>query len=110
MELLIITIAIFLIFAFYIFKISYFYDYRYIGNVIRFLVFYFIIANVVGSILMYTFDGLYNTTLIFSIIIFILCLITSVLFRNYLVNKFGKEERFANSDEIENIGTDKKED
>ncbi len=104
MELLSINLVIFLAFAFYIFKVSYYYDYRYIGNVIRFFVFYFILGNIVIAILRYGQIDFYDTLLIFSSIIFILCLIATILFRNYLVNKFGKEERFANSEEVEDIG------
>lgn len=104
MELLITIIAIFLVFAIYIFKISYYYDYRYIGNVIRFLVFYFILINIVGAIFRYCFNSLYDNLIVFPGTIFILCLITSILFRTYLVKKFGKEERFANSEEVDNIG------
>jgi hypothetical protein len=104
MELLLILITIFLVFAFYIYKISYFYDFRYIGNVIRFLVFYFILVNIVGYVFKYFSEDLFKNNVIFSLTIFILCLITSILYRNYLVKKYGKEERFANSDELEDIG------
>lgn len=104
MELLISVIIIFLVFAIYIFKISYYYDYRYIGNVIRFLVFYYILLNIVGFGLRCFSVDIFNDSIMFSIIIFILCLITSIIYRNFLVNKFGKEERFANTEEIEDIG------
>lgn len=104
MELLLINILIFLAFALYIFKISYFYDYRYIGNVIRFFVFYTIIGNIVIAILRYYVFDFYDTLLLFSVIIFVLCLIATILFKKYLVKKFGKEERFANSEEVEDIG------
>ncbi|WP_262887227.1 hypothetical protein [Flavobacterium difficile] len=40
----------------------------------------------------------------YTILSFIVCLIICVLFRIYLVSKFGKEERFANTEEIEDIG------
>lgn len=105
MDGLIINVAILLIFAIYIYKISYYYDFRYIGNVIRFIVFHLIISSIVNYLLQFIFDGTYNTTTIFSVIIFSICLITVVLYRSFLVNKFGTEERFASSEEIEDIGT-----
>ncbi|MBC5834445.1 hypothetical protein G6N05_07320 [Flavobacterium sp. F372] len=104
MELLSSLIVIFLVFAFYIYKISYFYDFRYIGNVIRFLVFYFILVNIVGYVFKYFSEDLFENNVIFSLTIFILCLITSILYRAYLIKKFGNEERFANLEEIEDIG------
>ncbi|SEQ05419.1 hypothetical protein [Flavobacterium urocaniciphilum] len=105
MDGLIINVAILFIFAIYIYKISYYYDYRYIGNVIRFVVFYLIISSIVDYLLCFTFDETYNTTTIFFLIIFSICLITTLLYRSFLVNKFGTEERFASSEEIEDIGT-----
>lgn len=103
MDWLIVNIVIFLAFAFYIFKISYFYDYRYIGNVIRFIAVYYILMNIVGYVFnSYSVDN-EGDLIKFSATMIIICLILSILFRSFLVNKFGKEERFSNSEEIDEI-------
>lgn len=104
----IINIFVFLISAFYIYKISYFYDYRYIGNVIRFISIYYFFCSLILKKILQHFIDYEDVSKNYTIISFIVCLIICVLFRNYLVNKFGKEERFANSDEIEDIGDLKK--
>lgn len=105
MEFTIGLVLIFLIFAIYIFKISYYYDYRYIGNVIRFIVFYYIICSIVNRILDFFFIDLEKYfEIIFFSIIFVICSITVLLFKKFLILKFGKEERFSKIDEIEEIG------
>lgn len=99
------NIICFLISAIYIYKISYFYDYRYIGNIIRFIIVYCIFGKIIfGGLLDHVAD--FNEVLmIYSISSFIVCFIICFLFRKFLVNKFGKEERFANSEEVDNIGS-----
>lgn len=101
---LIINIVCFLISAIYVCKISYFYDYRYIGNVLRFIVVYCIFGKVSFGILSAYFSDFDKVLTIYSILSTIICFIICVLFRTYLINKFGRDERFASSEEIDEIG------
>ena len=104
MEFWVINLIVFLISAFYIYKISYFYDYRYIGNIIRFIVVYYFFCNVILKRVLNYFYDFEEALILYSVLSFVVCFIICFLFRNYLVNKFGKEERFANSEEVEDIG------
>lgn len=106
MELLILWLLFGIIYSIYIYKLSYYYDYKYIGNTLRFVTVY-IGSNMIFSIVL---DGLAEDSMLSAVFSLILGLIICVLYRRFLILKFGKEERFANSGEIENIGTDKKED
>lgn len=104
MTFLIINIICFLISAIYIYKISYFYDYRYIGNVLRFIVVYCIFGRVTFGILSAYLSNFEEIVMIYSISSIVVCFISCLLFRTYLISTFGKEERFANSDEVKEIG------
>lgn len=104
MELWMINLIVFIISTFYIYKISYYYDYRYIGNVIRFAFVYYFFCNLLLKKILEHFIDQEAVSENYTILSFIVCLIICVLYRSYLVNKFGKEERFANSDELNDIG------
>lgn len=104
MEFWVIDLIVFIISAFYIYNISYYYDYRYVGNVIRFAFVYYFFCNLLLKKILEHFINQEEISMNYTILSFIVCLIICVLFRIYLVSKFGKEERFANTEEIEDIG------
>lgn len=101
MELLILWLLFGISYTIYIYKISYFYDYKYVGNPLRFVTIY-VGSNMIFSIFLnfLGIDILLNET-IFSLS---LGLIMCLLYRRFLILKFGKEECFANSEDIDDIG------
>jgi hypothetical protein len=103
MEYWFIDLVCVVIFGTYIYKLSYFCDYKYVMNVIRFVILYLIYKVILHQFISFENNNIDNY---FDYFIwnFAFGLLVSVLLRTFLVNKYGNEERFANEDEMKDIG------
>lgn len=105
MEVLLISIGLFLFYAYKVYAISYYYDYRYVGNVIRFFTIYAFISMIFRWVIFYlNYDKNYSDAAYLCMML-LFCVVSFYYFKKYLIDKFGTEERFANSEEIDNIGS-----
>jgi hypothetical protein len=103
MDFWIIDLVCVIIFGTYIYKISYFYDYKYVMNVIRFVILYLIYKVILHRLISFDND-ITDSYFDYFVWNFAFGLLVSVLLRTFLVNKYGEEERFANEDEMKDIG------
>ena len=101
MEYLYINLLFIVVFGAYIYKISYYYDYKYVGNLIRFVTFYVLTYFIISFAL---FQLNLSSLSLMTTLLLVSGIVMCILYKRFLVNKFGKEERFASSKEIEDIG------
>lgn len=103
-------LLVYLFFAFKLYKISYYYNFKYIGNVLRFTTFYIFLSFLINNLLFYFIcqDFEINLMITFFILLF-LNLFGYFQFKKYLISRFGKEERFENPNDIDEIGNMKNE-
>ena len=89
----------------YIYKISYFYDYKYVLNVIR-----FVLLVLIGCTIIINFAddfkiSIENNALNFAALLASYCVIICSLFTVFLRYKFGTEERYTGfENETDKIG------
>lgn len=105
---LVLSAILAVIFGYKIYKIGYFYDYKYLRNVIRFFMVYSAIAYAVWIVVENNIILSFNYKLfIFGVAISLISGILCYIYQLFLVNKFGTEERFTGEYIVETDDTKK---